>query len=158
MAKGRTTYARQSLVELLAKKGLKGLTRGQRISAVKQHLVPPVRSERERQLRARYGMLLEDYDNLLNQQNGACAACKKRWPHGNLYVDHDHRSGHVRGLLCAGCNSIAGLIDSENIWAVWGYIHEDWLKQQITLADTEEETDQLALFGPTDILYEGVGD
>lgn len=122
-------YDKHKLTKKFNKSGLKGLTRGERISASKLGIVPPVRSERERQLRSRYGMLLEEYSALLKLQNGACASCKKKWKQ-LLYVDHSHSDGHIRGLLCAGCNSIAGLIDSPQIWEVWSYLHNDYLKQQ----------------------------
>jgi hypothetical protein len=49
---------------------------------------------------------------MLEQQNGVCAIC-----HGNcttwkaLSVDHDHRTGKVRGLLCQTCNTGIGALD-----------------------------------------------
>ena len=53
----------------------------------------------------RYGMTLEDFNNLLGKQNGGCAICGKPeavMPH--LCVDHCHKSGKNRGLLCDKCN------------------------------------------------------
>jgi 5-methylcytosine-specific restriction endonuclease McrA len=58
-------------------------------------------------LKSNYGISVEEYENLLAKQNGKCAIC------GNLfvktpYVDHDHITGKVRGLLCHQCNSGLG--------------------------------------------------
>lgn len=99
------------------------LSRGARISAVKRGLIPPVRSERERQLRSRYGLTLEDYDALLASQGGVCAICQKPW-RGNLYVDHDHETKEVRSLLCPRCNSLCGLIETSGnlIYAAINYL------------------------------------
>src|SRR5687767_9238597 len=82
-------YDKTVLAGKLQVGGLRSLTKGERISAVKQGIVPPIRSERERQLRSRYGLTLEDYDALFQAQDGKCASCKKVWG-PELYVDHDH--------------------------------------------------------------------
>ena len=61
---------------------------------------------RTRHLKAMYGLTREEYDRLLDEQQGRCAICFTDRPggKGNWHVDHDHDSGRVRGLLCAGCN------------------------------------------------------
>lgn len=57
---------------------------------------------------ARFGLTVESYDELFKSQNGLCAICEK--PHWrNLAVDHDHKTGKVRGLLCYRCNTLLGL-------------------------------------------------
>lgn len=62
----------------------------------------------------RYGITLKDYDELLQKQNGKCAICQqieiKKNQHGlvSLAVDHDHKTGKVRGLLCSKCNCLLG--------------------------------------------------
>lgn len=48
-------------------------------------------------------------------QAGACAMCSAS--RGRLLVDHDHRSGLVRGLLCASCNTAEGLQDAPSFVA-----------------------------------------
>ena len=66
--------------------------------------------ERELKLKSNYGMSLNQYDLLLKKQNSKCAICKKSFKVvGTLCVDHDHKTGEVRGLLCRKCNSILGL-------------------------------------------------
>jgi hypothetical protein len=62
------------------------------------------------ELRRRYGMAPEDYESMSAAQGGVCAICgraESRVARGRLLrlaVDHDHRTGRVRGLLCAECN------------------------------------------------------
>ena len=61
------------------------------------------------QLLKRYGLTPDQYDALLESQNGRCAICyeppDKRT---NLAVDHCHSTGHVRMLLCWVCNTAIG--------------------------------------------------
>ena len=59
--------------------------------------------------RLRYGISKEQYDTRLAAQHGQCAICGAT-EHilGTLGVDHDHRSGRIRGLLCSFCNLAIG--------------------------------------------------
>lgn len=63
-------------------------------------------------LKKLYGITLREYDIMANQQNNLCAICQRppsgKGCHAVLAVDHDHKSGKVRGLLCAGCNKLLG--------------------------------------------------
>jgi hypothetical protein len=56
------------------------------------------------QLRRDYGITLSLYLLLLDHQNGVCALCQRPPGKRALSVDHDHRTGKVRGLLCPPCN------------------------------------------------------
>lgn len=55
-----------------------------------------------------YGITGEQYQQLLDWQGGRCFICGQVPRVRRLAVDHDHRTGRVRGLLCAndehGCN------------------------------------------------------
>lgn len=55
-----------------------------------------------------YGITPAQYDALLRLQGGVCYICQRRPRTKRLAVDHDHKTGEVRGLLCAnnehGCN------------------------------------------------------
>lgn len=67
---------------------------------------------REDHLLAEYGLTLDAYSALLESQNFGCKICKKPntdKARRNLSVDHDHKTGRVRGLLCGACNKLIGL-------------------------------------------------
>lgn len=72
--------------------------------------------KKDRYLQRLYGITLEQYRQMLNNQNGVCAICNQPETtinkRGNcvqyLAVDHNHQTGKVRGLLCRKCNRILG--------------------------------------------------
>lgn len=60
---------------------------------------------RNTQLKSDYNITLNEYVELLNKQNGKCAICDTSENNGkNMYIDHDHTTGKIRGLLCHQCN------------------------------------------------------
>jgi len=65
------------------------------------------RTHRDRWLR-KYGLTVEQYDSMVEQQGSRCAICHGPDPKTNggqhWCVDHDHATGKVRGLLCHDCN------------------------------------------------------
>ena len=69
-------------------------------------------------LKIRYGLTKENYNELLEKQSGVCAICRgpQKAPTRRLDVDHCHKSGVVRGLLCDHCNkAIAFLQDNPEL-------------------------------------------
>lgn len=67
------------------------------------------RSQRRAHLKAKYGLTVDGYEAMLAAQGGRCAICRRRPRDGQaLHVDHDHRTGQVRGLLCFTCNAALG--------------------------------------------------
>jgi hypothetical protein len=65
--------------------------------------------------RKKYGISLEDYNELYKYQNGLCAVCQQPpEPDKPLHVDHDHTTGVVRGLLCSNCNKALGLLKDDS--------------------------------------------
>lgn len=63
----------------------------------------------------KYGISIDKYEEMLLDQDHACAVCGKpetseKFSH--LSVDHDHDTGEVRGLLCASCNRLLGLFEA----------------------------------------------
>lgn len=61
---------------------------------------------RNKYLLKRFGITESQYDQLLQDQNENCAVCGRHHSvfKQRLCVDHDHHTGHVRGLLCTYCN------------------------------------------------------
>lgn len=65
--------------------------------------------QRKSNLKMKYGLSEEDFQEIENAQNSLCAICKQP-PNGNgarfktLFVDHNHTNNKVRGLLCHNCN------------------------------------------------------
>ena len=58
-------------------------------------------------LKRRYGLSLEQFNQMIIAQDGLCAICSNDiadYP----YVDHNHVTGNVRKLLCMNCNSGLG--------------------------------------------------
>jgi hypothetical protein len=67
---------------------------------------------RDTMLKTKYGITLEDFNKMSNDQGGKCYTCGET--PDLLCVDHCHTTGKVRKLLCDNCNKTLGLI-KENI-------------------------------------------
>ncbi len=62
----------------------------------------------------KYGITIEQYDELLASQGGCCAICgREPRPDISLHLDHDHESGQLRGILCFRCNNALGDFDDD---------------------------------------------
>lgn len=68
--------------------------------------------ERNWRLKKTYGITLDDYDNMLKSQNGVCAVCGSS-SDKSFHVDHNHKTGKVRGLLCDKCNKALGFVKDD---------------------------------------------
>ena len=57
-------------------------------------------------LKTKYGITVGQYERLLEVQGGCCAVCQKNALvfKTRLAVDHNHKTGEIRGLLCYRCN------------------------------------------------------
>lgn len=67
----------------------------------------------KKDLQRRYGLSIEDYNRMYDKQGGKCACClipSEEFKNG-LHVDHDHKTGEVRGLLCTQCNPGIGYFE-----------------------------------------------
>ena len=54
----------------------------------------------------RYGITTKEYDSMMSNQNNRCKICQEE---KKLFIDHNHQTGLVRGLLCHHCNTMLGL-------------------------------------------------
>lgn len=72
-----------------------------------------------------YGMPYESFPAMVSLQKGRCKICKQRPP--KLTVDHCHKTGQVRGLLCGNCNRALGLFQEspEALLAAARYLKEN---------------------------------
>jgi hypothetical protein len=68
------------------------------------------RSKRNTHLKSKFGITIEQFDSLLKTQNNCCAICMSPTPkgRGTFHVDHCHKTGTIRGLLCHDCNTGIG--------------------------------------------------
>lgn len=61
-------------------------------------------------LKSKYGITPEQYEKMRTDQEFRCMICRKCEDEiGKLVIDHCHKSGKVRGLLCGNCNKLIGL-------------------------------------------------
>lgn len=67
------------------------------------------KNNRNSVLKRKYGISLEEYNIRLEEQDFSCLICNGEEIDRQLAVDHDHKTGKVRGLLCGSCNRALGL-------------------------------------------------
>jgi len=70
-------------------------------------------------LKGKFNNSLADYQRMLDEQGGKCKICGSDKPGGKIIhfsVDHDHKTGAVRSLLCTNCNHGVGrFMDSPSL-------------------------------------------
>lgn len=82
-------------------------------------------------LKTKYGITLDHYTSMLASQNNSCAICKSKDPKRKnaigFFVDHNHKTDKVRGLLCHRCNLAVGWMEDNLILvdSVKAYIEKD---------------------------------
>lgn len=82
-----------------------------RIREAKRKSLKPL-AKKDAELKRLYGIDIENYLKILENQNGVCAICKKECKtKSRLSVDHNHETGMVRGLLCNRCNRAIGMFE-----------------------------------------------
>jgi Recombination endonuclease VII len=85
--------------------------------------------QREKRFREIYGITVADHEAMFARQDGACAICKRTGV--PLCVDHCHRTGEVRSLLCRRCNRGLGFYnDDPDILLVAVAYLRTWRDQQ----------------------------
>ena len=71
-----------------------------------------IKYRKEYWLLRKYNMSLDEKNNIIDKQNNLCAICEKKLEGGiRSCVDHCHKTGNVRGILCRECNLLLGYID-----------------------------------------------
>ncbi len=86
----------------------------------KRHPDRVAKCQRNGYLKRTFGITLEQYHRLLAAQGNCCAICKVEAKQCKriLSVDHCHKTGGIRGLLCGNCNHVLGFArDSTEILA-----------------------------------------
>ena len=82
----------------------------------------------ENHLRRTYGMTVQEYNELFINQNGCCKICGIHQTKLNrkLNVDHNHKTGEIRSLLCDQCNRLLGFVekDPQRILIMLDYLKE----------------------------------
>jgi len=79
-------------------------------------------------IRSKYGLELDQYKKMLELQDYKCSICGKdhtpSTKKGRLSVDHDHKTGKIRGLICLNCNAGLGNLkdDIETVSAALEYL------------------------------------
>lgn len=70
---------------------------------------------RDWELKSKYNISLDTYEDLLRTQANCCKICKTPTAGGSggFHVDHDHKTGIVRGLLCMNCNRALGHVQDD---------------------------------------------
>ena len=62
----------------------------------------------------RYGIQPYDEEKILKSQNGLCPICLDPIQEKKTHLDHNHMTGEVRGILCAGCNIRLPIIEDRS--------------------------------------------
>jgi hypothetical protein len=82
-----------------------------------------------RKIKRKYGITADQYNQMLEKQKGVCALCEKPQTRIRLAVDHDHRTGKVRGLLCNWCNRHLGVIEKRmNLFRISIYLDRSTIR------------------------------
>lgn len=77
--------------------------------------------KRDERLKRDFGITFDQYEKMRIGQDNKCAICKnpetrsvsKSGKINDLAVDHCHKTGKIRGLLCGKCNTALGLLNED---------------------------------------------
>ena len=76
---------------------------------------------------SKYGITEEEYLRIYEIQKNKCAICGKDFSGKRLYIDHEHKTGKIRGLLCGRCNTGIGMFDDniDNLLSAIKYLNDN---------------------------------
>jgi len=83
-------------------------------------------------LKRKYGLTQDDYAALLAKQSHLCKICLTSKPGKSGWaIDHNHKTGNVRGILCQACNTALGLLKESStiMTAAMAYLAAEFEKQ-----------------------------
>lgn len=102
----RARYAKLKLLDPITLAKTKA-DRNKRWASRKPELI--AHQHRSWMLRKKYGITVAQYEAMVVEQKNLCKVCgNPPKPGKKLVIDHDHRSGKVRNLLCDNCNLLIG--------------------------------------------------
>ena len=85
-----------------------------------ENVKPNKEITQKRALAYKHGITVKQYDDMYSEQNGVCAICGKEETTKfkgitvqRLSVDHCHKTGIIRGLLCRKCNTAIAIFDDD---------------------------------------------
>lgn len=119
-AKGKATAARN-------RKRWRATERGKVLTQAAAEKVTARATHRRLLLLARYGITPAQYDAMLVLQGGVCVICQNPPKKTRLHVEHDHKTGRVRGLACHRCNRLRiGINTAETARRLLAYLASDF--------------------------------
>lgn len=71
---------------------------------------PTYEQRKTYELKYTYGITINNFNDMFSDQKGKCAACGDNFLDIVPHVDHCHKSGKIRGLVCPSCNKAMGLV------------------------------------------------
>lgn len=122
-------YEEKDTTEFYRKKGAKdGISRQCKECNGAHHKADKAKNpdaHTNRWLKYKYGITIEVFKVMLEEQGGSCAICGDT-PDYRLCVDHRHDTGKVRGLLCRSCNKAIGQLGDtpESVLKAYNYLKE----------------------------------
>ncbi len=100
----------------------------ERVEYVRQWRIVHPGARRKEYEKRRYGMTPGKREEMWIAQDKKCAICGKEialYGRGAAFIDHNHETGQVRALLCPGCNTLVGYLESSRFPLALNYI-EKW--------------------------------
>jgi len=109
----------------------------------KEKSKPSYLKQRNSMLKHRYGIDLDEFERMKEDQNNSCGICGKSFDDMTYHphVDHCHESSKVRGLLCSPCNHYIGCIkdDPQVGYRLAGYLAVGAICKECHKAKTADE-------------------